>query len=120
MRSNEEFLDQTGGLWAKGALIGKVGSVFVSAGTQHGGQETTIITTMISLLHYGMILVGVPPSEKRLSTSTEISGGSFYGASTVAGGDGSRMPSENELAIARFQGKHVAEITKKLVGASQR
>lgn len=109
------FLDQTGGIWAKGALIGKVGSVFTSTGTQHGGQETTLISFHTTLLHHGMILVGVPYSEKRQMTITEISGGSPYGATTIAGPDGSRQPSENELAIARFQGKHVAEITTRLV-----
>jgi NAD(P)H dehydrogenase (quinone) len=108
------YLDQTGGLWMKGALIGKAGSVFTSSATQHGGQETTIITTHITLLHLGMVLVGVPYSEQRQMTLEEISGGSPYGASTIAGGDGSRMPSENELAIARFQGRHVAGIAKKL------
>jgi NAD(P)H dehydrogenase (quinone) len=109
------FLDQTGSLWAKGALIGKVGSVFTSTGTQHGGQETTITSFHTTLLHHGMIIVGVPYSESRLLNMTEITGGTPYGASTLAGPDGSRWPSENELAIARFQGKHVAEITKKLV-----
>lgn len=108
------FLDQTGSLWANGALIGKVGSVFVSTATQHGGQETTITSFHSTLLHQGMIIVGVPYSEARLTTMSEISGGSPYGASTLAAGDGSRMPSENELAIARFQGKHVATITAKL------
>lgn len=110
------FLDQTGELWAKGALIGKVGSVFTSTATQHGGQETTIISSIITLLHHGMIIVGVPYSEQRQMTISEISGGSPYGASTITGGDGSRWPSENELAIARFQGRHVAEITKRLKG----
>lgn len=108
------FLDQTGGLWAKGALIGKVGSVFTSTGTQHGGQETTITSFHTTLLHLGMIIVGVPYSCQELANMNEITGGSPYGAGTLAGGDGSRRPSENELAIARFQGKHVAEITKKL------
>lgn len=108
------FLDMTGGLWAKGALIGKVGSVFTSTGTQHGGQESTILSFHTTLLHHGMIIVGVPYSEKGLVTMKEISGGSPYGASTLAGPDGSRQPSENELTIARFQGKHVAEITKRL------
>ena len=112
------FMDQTGGLWMKGALIGKVGSVFVSTATQHGGQETTITSFHSTLLHQGMIIVGVPYSEKRQMTISEISGGSPYGASTIAGGDGSRMPSENELAIARFQGKHVAEIAKRLKGVT--
>lgn len=110
------FLDQTGGLWAKGALIGKVGSVFTSTGTQHGGQETTIIGFHITLLHHGMIIVGIPYSESRILNMTEITGGTPYGASTIAGPDGSRWPSENELAIARFQGKHVADIAKKLAG----
>lgn len=108
------FLDQTGQLWFKGALIGKVGSVFTSTGTQHGGQETTITSFHSTLLHHGMILVGVPYSVPELLNMKEITGGSPYGASTLAGGDGSRQPTENELAIARFQGKHVAEIAQKL------
>jgi len=108
------FLDQTGQLWMKGGLIGKVGSVFTSTGTQHGGQETTITSFHTTLLHHGMIIVGVPYSEQRLMNMDEITGGSPYGASTLAGADGSRQPSENELAIARFQGRHVAEIAKKL------
>jgi NAD(P)H:quinone oxidoreductase type IV len=110
------FLDQTGGLWAKGALIGKVGSVFTSTGTQHGGQETTITSFHTTLLHHGMVIVGVPYSCQELTNMDEITGGSPYGAGTLAGGDGSRQPSANELAIARFQGRHVAEITAKLVG----
>lgn len=110
------FLDQTGGLWAKGALIGKVGSVFTSTGTQHGGQETTITSFHTTLLHHGMIIVGVPYSCPGLTNMQEITGGTPYGASTLAGGDGTRQPSQNELEIARFQGKHVAEITRKLVG----
>ncbi|SFH99768.1 NAD(P)H:quinone oxidoreductase [Planctomicrobium piriforme] len=110
------FLDQTGGLWAKGGLIGKVGSVFASTGTQHGGQETTITSFHTTLLHHGMIIVGVPYSCQEITNMNEITGGTPYGATTLAGADGSRVPSENELAIARFQGKHVAEITKKLVG----
>ncbi len=110
------FLDQTGGLWARGALIGKVGSVFCSTGTQHGGQETTITSFHTTLLHQGMIIVGVPYSCQELVNMKEITGGSPYGAGTLAGGDGGREPSANELAIARFQGKHVAEITRKLVG----
>lgn len=109
------FLDQTGGLWSAGKLIGKVGSVFVSTSTQHGGQETTITSFHNTLLHHGMVVVGVPCSETRQMTMTEISGGSPYGASTIAGGDGSRMPSENELVIARFQGAHVARIASKLM-----
>ena len=110
------FLDQTGPLWAKGALIGKLGSVFTSSATQHGGQETTITSFHSTLLHHGMIIVGVPYSEQRLLAMNEITGGSPYGASTLAGGDGSRQPSENELAIARFQGRHVAQIARKLKG----
>jgi NAD(P)H:quinone oxidoreductase type IV len=108
------FLDQTGGLWVKGSLIGKPGSVFTSSATQHGGQESTILSFHTTLLHHGMVIVGVPYSEKRQMTMEEITGGSPYGASTIAGGDGSRLPSENELAIARFQGRHVAGIAKKL------
>src|SRR3954463_14562323 len=103
------FLDQTGGLWVKGALVGKVGSVFASTGTQHGGQETTITSFHTTLLHLGMIIVGVPYAEKGLVNMNEITGGTPYGATTMAGGDNSRQPSGNELAIARFQGRHVAE-----------
>ncbi|MFQ6121599.1 MAG: NAD(P)H:quinone oxidoreductase [Dehalococcoidales bacterium] len=110
------FLDQTGGLWAQNALVGKIGSVFTSSATQHGGQETTIISSYITLLHLGMIIVGMPYFETHQMTLGEISGGSPYGASTITGGDGSRLPSENELAMARFQGRHVATITKKLAG----
>jgi len=112
------FMDQTGGLWMKGSLVGKPAGVFTSTATQHGGQETTITSFHTTLLHLGMVIVGVPYSEQRLMNLSEISGGSPYGASTLAGLDGSRMPSENELAIARFQGKHIAEIAKKLKGAS--
>jgi NAD(P)H dehydrogenase (quinone) len=108
------FLDQTGGLWMKGSLIGKVGSVFASTATQHGGQETTITSFHSTLLHQGMIIVGVPYSCQELMNMNEISGGSPYGATTLAKADGSRQPSENELKIARFQGRHVAEITAKL------
>jgi NAD(P)H dehydrogenase (quinone) len=111
------FLDQTGDLWFGGKLIGKVGSVFVSTATQHGGQETTITSFHTTLLHHGMVIVGVPYSEARQMTLGEISGGSPYGATTIAGGDGSRQPSENELAIARFQGGHVAKIAAKLAAA---
>ncbi len=111
------FLDQTGELWAQGALIGKVGSVFTSSATQHGGQETTITSFHTTLLHHGMVIVGMPYSETRQTTLEEISGGSPYGASTITAGDGSRMPSDNELAMARFQGRHVATIAKKLAGA---
>jgi len=109
------FLDQTGGLWAKGALVGKVGSVFTSTGTQHGGQETTIVSFQYTLLHHGMIIVGVPYTCPGLTVMNEITGGSPYGAGTLAGADGSRRPSENELEIARFQGEHVAKITAKLI-----
>jgi len=111
------FLDQTGGLWAKGALIGKVGSAFTSSATQHGGQETTLITTYITLLHHGMVIVGLPYSEARQFILDEVIGGSPYGASTITAGDGSRQPSENELAMARFQGQHVAAIAAKLAAA---
>ena len=108
------FLDRTGQLWVRGGLVGKVGSVFTSTGTQHGGQETTITSFHSTLLHHGMIIVGVPYTEERLLNMTEISGGSPYGASTLAGSDGSRQPTENELAIARFQGRRVAQIARKL------
>ncbi len=107
------FLDQTGRLWMNGSLIGKVGSVFTSTGTQHGGQETTITSFHTTLLHHGMIIVGVPYSCQEIMNMSEITGGSPYGASTLAGADGSRQPSENELKIARFQGRHVAEVTRK-------
>jgi len=108
------FLDQTGGLWMKGALIGKVGSVFASTATQHGGQETTITSFHTTLLHQGMVIVGLPYSAQGQMGVDEITGGSPYGATTIAGGDGSRQPSENELELARFQGRHVAEIASKL------
>jgi NAD(P)H dehydrogenase (quinone) len=111
------FLDQTGGLWAQNALVGKVASVFTSSNTQHGGQETTITSFHSTLLHQGMIVVGLPYSESRQTTTDEITGGSPYGASTIAAADGSRMPSENELAMARFQGRHVATIAKRLAAA---
>jgi NAD(P)H dehydrogenase (quinone) len=107
------FLDQTGGLWMQGSLVGKVGSVFTSTASQHGGQETTLTSFHTTLLHQGMIIVGVPYAEVRLMTLNEISGGTPYGASTISAGDGSRMPSDNELAIARYQGRHVASIAKK-------
>jgi NAD(P)H dehydrogenase (quinone) len=110
------FLDQTGQLWLKGALVGKVASVFASTATQHGGQETTITSFHSTLLHHGMIIVGVPYSVPELLNMKEITGGTPYGATTLANVDGSRQPSENELAIARFQGKHVAQIAKKLFG----
>ena len=110
------FLDQTGPLWMKGSLIGKVASVFTSTATQHGGQETTITSFHSTLLHQGMVIVGLPYSCQNLLTMSEVTGGSPYGAATLAGGDGSRRPSENELSMARFQGRHVAEITAKLAG----
>ncbi len=110
----KNFLDQTGGLWFGGKLIGKVGSVFSSSATQHGGQESTILSTHTVLLHHGMVIVGLPYSFQGQMGVNEVTGGSPYGATTIADGDGSRQPSENELAGARFQGRHVAEITAKL------
>lgn len=109
------FLDQTGGAWMKGELVGKVGSVFTSTGTG-GGNESTILTFIPTLLHHGMVIVGLPYTCPELQVISEPRGGSPYGAGTIAGGDGSRQPSANELAQARFQGKHVAEITGKLRG----
>jgi NAD(P)H dehydrogenase (quinone) len=111
-----QFLDATGGLWAKGALVGKVGSVFTSSATQHGGQESTILSFHLTLLHHGMVIVGLPYAFEGQMRIDEITGGSPYGASTIAGGDGKRMPSENELNAARYQGRHVADITAKLFG----
>lgn len=108
------FIDRTGGLWVKNALVGKVGSVFTSSNTQHGGQESTILSMHISLMHLGMVIVGVPYSVKELSVTDEMAGGSPYGASTIAGTDGKRQPSAIELAIARAQGRHVAEIAGRL------
>jgi NAD(P)H dehydrogenase (quinone) len=109
-----QFLDATGQLWAKGALVGKVGSVFTSSATQHGGQESTLLTFHITLLHQGMIVVGLPYAFQGQMRIDEITGGSPYGASTIAGSKGERMPSHNELAAARFQGRHVATIASKL------
>ena len=109
-----QFLDATGGLWAKGALVGKAGSVFTSSATQHGGQESTILSFHLYLLHQGMVVVGLPYAFAGQSRIDEITGGSPYGASTIAGGKGERMPSENELAAARWQGRHVAAIAAKL------
>jgi NAD(P)H dehydrogenase (quinone) len=109
-----QFLDATGQLWAKNALVGKVGSVFASSATQHGGQESTILSFHITLLHQGMVVVGLPYAFTGQTRIDEITGGSPYGASTIAGGKGERMPSENELAAARWQGKHVAAIALKL------
>jgi NAD(P)H dehydrogenase (quinone) len=109
-----QFLDATGGLWTQGKLVGKVGSVFASSATQHGGQESTILSFHTTLLHHGMVVVGLPYAFAGQMRIDEITGGSPYGASTIAGGKGERMPSENELAAARFQGRHVAQIAKKL------
>lgn len=108
------FLDQAGGLWAKGALHGKVGAAFTSTATQHGGQETTLFSIITNLLHFGMVIVGMNYGYAGQTTLDEITGGSPYGASTIAGGDGSRQPSQNELDGARYQGKAVAELAKKL------
>ncbi|MBE2243042.1 MAG: NAD(P)H:quinone oxidoreductase [Burkholderiaceae bacterium] len=113
----KNFLDQTGALWAGGKLVGKVGSVFTSSATQHGGQESTILSTHIVLLHHGMVVVGLPYTFAGQMIQGEVSGGSPYGASTIAAGDGSRQPSENELAGARFQGRHVAEIAARMARA---
>lgn len=110
-----QFLDATGQLWAKGALVGKVGSVFVSTGSQHGGQESTILSFHLTLFHHGMIVVGLPYSFQGQMRMDEITGGAPYGATTIAGPTGQRMPSENELAAARFQGRHVAGIAAKLM-----
>ena len=110
----KNFLDQTGGLWVQGKLVGKVGSVFTSSATQHGGQESTILSTHIVLLHQGMVIVGLPYSFQGQMILSEVTGGSPYGASTIAASDGSRQPSENELAGAFFQGRHVAQISAKL------
>ncbi len=109
-----QFLDATGGLWLKGALVGKVGSVFASSATQHGGQESTILSFHTTLLHHGMVVVGLPYAFAGQMGVTEVTGCSPYGASTIAGGQGERMPSANELAGARFQGAHVARIAAKL------
>ena len=109
-----QFLDATGQLWAKGALVGKAGSVFVSSATQHGGQESTILSFHITLLHQGFVVVGLPYTFQGQSRNDEITGGSPYGASTIAGAQGERLPTENELAAARYQGKHVATIASKL------
>ena len=111
-----QFWDQTGGLWFSGALIGKVGGAFTSTASQHGGQETTLVGLHHTLLHHGLIVVGLPYSFKGQMTMDEISGGSPYGATTITNGDGSRLPSANELDGARFQGRHIAEITRTLHG----
>ena len=110
------FWDAAGALWASGALVGKVGGVFSSTATQHGGQETTLFSGIANLLHFGFVIVGLPYSCQDQMGVEEVKGGSPYGASTIAKGDGSRQPSENELAGARFQGKYVAEIAGKIAG----
>jgi NAD(P)H dehydrogenase (quinone) len=110
------FLDQAGGLWASGALNGKVGSAFASTATQHGGQETTLFSIITNLLHFGMVIVGLPYSFQGMMTLDEVTGGTPYGATTLTGGTGARQPSQIELDGARHQGRHVAEITKKLFG----
>ncbi|NMC49478.1 MAG: NAD(P)H:quinone oxidoreductase [Desulfovibrio sp.] len=111
-----QFLDATGGLWATGALVGKPGGVFCSTATQHGGQETTLVSFIHTLLHHGMVVVGLPYTFAGQSRVDEMTGGSPYGATTIAGPDGGRMPSENELEAARFQGRHLAIIAAKLKG----
>ena len=110
------FLDQAGGLWARGALNGKVGAAFTSTASQHGGQETTLFSIITNLLHFGLVVVGLPYSFQGQLKLDEVTGGSPYGATTIAAGDGSRQPSENELAGARFQGAHVAKVAGKLAG----
>ncbi|WP_149535255.1 NAD(P)H:quinone oxidoreductase [Siccirubricoccus phaeus] len=111
-----QFWDQTGGLWAKGTLVGKVGSAFSSTASQHGGQETTLMAVHTMLLHHGMVIVGLPYSAEGLTKLDEVTGGTPYGATTIAGGKGERQPSTNELELARFQGRHVAQIAMKLFG----
>ena len=108
------FMDRTGGLWASGALVNKVGSIFTASATQHGGQESTILSFIPTLLHHGMVVVGLPYTESRQMGLDEIKGGSPYGASTITGGQGERMPSEQELGMAQYQGRHVAEIAKRV------
>lgn len=110
------FIDQTGPLWMQGGLVGKVGAVFTASATQHGGQESTILTFLPTLLHHGMLVTGLPYAEKRQMGLDEIKGGSPYGAATIAGGQGERMPSDQELGMAQFQGRHVAGIAAKLFG----
>ena len=109
------FLDQAGGLWFGDKLVGKVGSVFSSTATQHGGQETTIVSTIVNLLHFGMTVVGLPYTEKRMLDNSAVNGGTPYGATTIANGDGSRQPSEAELEMAKSQGRHVAEVTGQIL-----
>ncbi len=114
------FLDQAGGLWAKDALVGRVGSAFTASASQHGGQETTLMSIYVNLLHFGMVVVGLPYTEKRQLALDEIVGGSPYGVTTITGGDGRRQPSEKELAMARFQGEHVATIAVQLASRRPR
>jgi NAD(P)H dehydrogenase (quinone) len=114
-----QFLDATGGIWAKGLLVGKVGSVFTSSATQHGGQESTILSFHTTLLHQGMIIVGLPYAFEGQMRLDEITGGSPYGASTITGGNGERLPSENELNAAKYQGKHVAQIASRLSASAE-
>jgi NAD(P)H dehydrogenase (quinone) len=117
----KQFLDQAGGLWARNALVGKVGAVFTSTGTQHGGHEATVLSAHVPMLHFGMLIAGLPYSFQGLHRTDEMTGGSPYGAGTIAGGDGSRTPSETELTGACYQGRHVAEIAARLAsGAVQR
>jgi NAD(P)H dehydrogenase (quinone) len=113
----QAFFDATGPLWSSGALVGKVGGVFTSTASQHGGQETTLMSMMTFLFHHGMVVAGVPYAEQRLLEMKEITGGSPYGASTITNARGERLPSENELAIARFQGRHTAQLAAKLARA---
>jgi len=110
------FLDQAGGLWMRGALLGKVGGAFASTATQHGGQETTLFSMITNLLHFGMVIVGLDYGHAGQMTLEEITGGSPYGATTIAGGDGSRQPTANELQGARYQGRKIAEVANKLHG----
>jgi NAD(P)H dehydrogenase (quinone) len=110
------FLDQAGGLWARGALHGKVGGAFTSSATQHGGQETTLFSIITNLLHFGMVIVGLDYGHAGQMTLSEVTGGSPYGATTITGGDGSRQPTENELTGARYQGRKIAETAAKLAG----
>ena len=115
----KNFLDQTGSLWLSGQLVGKVGSIFTSTATQHGGQESTILASLPVLLHHGMIVVGLPYAAQGLMKLDEISGGTPYGASTIAGPDGSRQPTANELELARFQGRHVADIASRQIAGAR-
>ncbi|RMB04828.1 NAD(P)H:quinone oxidoreductase [Eilatimonas milleporae] len=109
------FFDKTGAIWASNALVGKIGAAFTSTGSQHGGQETTLLGILINLMHFGMTIATVPYSEKRLTNLDEVSGGTPYGASTVSAADGSRLPTANELAIAKWQGRHVADLALSMV-----